>query len=389
DLKEVADTINLTNVFNRNFHFKLMADITTPVDFRIGLPNNPYVFNHTFDGNEYKIKLSLNMPTNQCVGLFSTIASNAVIKNLSVDGEVIGETYVGGITGRSRGTINNCINYANITSVGEARIGGIAGDDYGQITFCINYGTIKYEGDRYLAEGTGGIIGISYNNISYNINCGDIISGSRQVGGIVGSLNCEYQDTITVKYCLNIGRVAGTYLGVGGIIGFTPLTIPAVVTNCINAGFIRMLGGQFDTTIAGIIGQCRMSAQKRILSNNINVGIIDGLHRPAIVNGDNNIIAINCYYDKQMNVFGGMREFGTSVGINIPGQVEGRLTRNMVGRKLASLLGDIDWTYVEGATLIQSLYPQLKVFSESPDERQSDASKVGATPIFLYDGIKD
>ncbi|MCL2038941.1 MAG: hypothetical protein FWG85_00760 [Bacteroidetes bacterium] len=382
DLKEVADTINLTNVFNRNFHFKLMADITTPVDFSIG-HNNPQIthrFSHSFDGNMYKITVAIN--TSQYVALFGFIDSNGVIKNLSVDGEVISATgEVGSIAGRNYGIIQNCTNYASINSSLIAHAGGIVGVNYGIIQNCINYGEII--GNLY----AGGIVGVMSAGLLFGCINAANVTGTTITGGIVGYATGAqgYNDGVIITNCLNIGTIiCDNY--VGGIVGRAVRTDnrdPAMfIQNCVNAGFIKGTGQNNAT--AGIV--CIFFAPSSagadiIISNSINTGVVEGNNNVSaiisFVGTSTSLTLTNCHYDKQFCNHKGVN------GVDIIGQAEGHLTRNMVGRKLASLLGDIDWTYVERATLIECLYPQLKVLDNT------DASKVGATPIFLYDGIKD
>ncbi|MCL2040355.1 MAG: hypothetical protein FWG85_08015 [Bacteroidetes bacterium] len=389
DLKEVADSMPNLYSYNRDLHFKLMADITTPVDFRIeGFGPSNSIYNRTFDGNKYKITLNLNMPQNAGVALFKTVESNAVVKNLSVDGEVIGNIYVAGIVGRSYGTIENCINYANITGLGNGRVGGIAGEKWGQIIACNNYGTIinSIVNATTFSLYTGGIVGLSNNGViskcinAGNVICNNVINDSN-VGGIVGQMSGATNHIL--EYCLNIGCVTGSSF-VGGICGmYFYSNNSSIITNCINAGFVKG-----NKTVSGIT-VLNAIANGVAISNCINTGVIIadtetevGAILGRIPYNNNGATITNCHYDKQFCIYKGVN------GQDVPG-VSGHITRNMVGRKLASLLGDTDWTYVEGATLIESLYPQLKAFSESPDERKSDESKVGATPIFLYDGIKD
>jgi hypothetical protein len=89
-----------------------------------------------------------------------------------------------------------------------------------------------------------------------------------------------------------------------------------------------------------------------------------------------------------MCIYGGIN------GVDVPGQAEGRLTRDMVGDKLRLILGDTDWIYTgtDDSPLLDRLYPQLRALAEmnsgNPafDELFRNASKVGASPIFLRDG---
>jgi len=370
----------MPNIYNKyiDLHFKLMADITTPVDFSIRRFGPGYsTYNHVFDGNGYKITLFNNL------GVFNIIENGSVI-NLSVDGEVFGSNIEGGgIAALSNnGTIENCNNYATIT--GNYAVGGIVGRNNGRVVNCFNFAKIVCQ-----ATYAGGIAGMNTNYIGYCANIGNVTNTGGYAGGITGKFSMG--TTVNVEYCINVGSIVSSNLAAGGIVGWNNIDMPTIVANCINYGLVS--GNTFSAGIIGIRSKPVYTDVPPVV-NCINTGVIlEGKNgTSAILCNAQSAFSelINCYYDKQMCIYGAASQYGsTSVGVDIPGQATGRLTRNMVGRKLASLLGDTDWTYVEGATLIESLYPQLKVFSESNDERRTDASKVGATPIFLYDGIDD
>ncbi|MCL2039766.1 MAG: hypothetical protein FWG85_04980 [Bacteroidetes bacterium] len=346
-------------------YFKVTNDITTPVDFSIGATsfaqdgetiNSSGTFEGNFDGQNNIITLNLAGG-----GIFRGTSRN-IIQNVILVGELI---YTVSNTGSLVGlaffntTIKNCIVYCNITRASNltdfASVGGIVGEARHNIIVenCIFAGKITLAG----ADNVGGIVSIlSNSNIVRNCqNIGNIIftgqnTAMKVYGGIVGLAGGLTENCIWSGY-IKFGEETRDGFGCGGIVGYVPMNYQAttIISNCIVTGVIEGIG---------------------------NVGAIVGTQMVPT------LTITNCHYDKQFCIHKGVN------GADVPG-VSGHITRNMVGRKLASLLGDIDWTYVEGATLIQSLYPQLKVFSESPDKRKSDASKAGASPIFLYDGIKD
>ena len=352
---------NINPNWSLNKYFILTQDITDVVYERVIGRN----FRGHFNGKGYKI--TVEIPS----ALFSMIDEEAIIDSLILDGIVgipVGNptSAVGTIATENRGIIRNCVNYASLSAL--VAVGGIVGRNRKKIEDCINYGTITTENVT-----AGGIVGYCYSGVSRCINIGSV-TASMEAGGIIGSYLNEYCDTISD--CLNLGNIkAKTYSG--GIVGAAnAITCSAIIINCINAGYIKA-----ENYRGGILGnnQYNVSNNLSYIINCINTGVIEGIgpiDAASILSPF--IVYENCHYDKQMCIH----------GVDFPG-VSGHITRNMVGRKLASLLGDIDWTYVEGATLIECLYPQLKVFSESPDKRKSDASKAGASPIFLYDGIKD
>jgi len=380
DLKEVADSMGVfPNYRHRDLHFKLMADITTPIDFtipRLGEDAVNSIYNHSSDGNGYKITLDFIVTggVGQDVGrraLFRNLYNNAVVKNLSLDGhiQVIIGAFIASFVVYNYGIVQNCNNYASIS--GSTSLGGIVHSNYGIIQNCINYGNIN--GDHYI----GGVA--AYNGMTgliiQCINAGNI-RGYQSVGGIVHQLQGK------LSYCINIGNIEARNIVSGGIVASYSTDVlneQISVSNSINAGYVK--GNSY---VGGIVGSVSPISHCRV-ADCINTGVVEGTDRTGAIlgfAGGSSYIFTNCHYDKQFCIHKGVN------GQDVPG-VSGHITRNMVGRKLANLLGDDDWTYVEGATLIESLYPQLKIFSESPDEKRTDASKVDATPIFLYDGIKD
>ena len=232
DLKMVADMTNNTAANNCYGHayYKQTADIDlseytnwTPIGVYI---NSNSVFNGSYNGDYYKIS-NLNVNYDKLyTGLFGRINSasqNAVVKNLSVSGEVsgtkgcvggiIGETgygatiencdftgtvrgltLVGGITGKIQcgATITNCYANADITATsGDA--GGIVG---GILVGANNYSTDAKISNSYFAgkvsgTGIGGICGlqtiqttkdckITYTN-NYYLN-------SAAAGGVAGAV---------------------------------------------------------------------------------------------------------------------------------------------------------------------------------------------------------
>ena len=179
-----------------------------------------------FDGAGYKV---FNIKSDN--GLFGTVGGGSVIKNLTLEGEIVNSIgTIGGIAKYLQtGTIEKCVNKANITITGENNntIGGIAAYTYNgaSIINCINKGIISAEGSE-----VGGILGYTAGSdakIEGCINEGTITGGSI-VGGIIG------KDTngIEIKNCYNTGAVTGI-ANVGGFIGQTSKT---TITSCYNIG---------------------------------------------------------------------------------------------------------------------------------------------------------
>ncbi|MDO4492010.1 MAG: hypothetical protein Q4B85_13175 [Lachnospiraceae bacterium] len=205
----------------------------------INLGNHPWTpigtldvwYTGSFNGNGYRIyNLYINNTADKynSVGLFGFLTEGGIIENLTVDGSITSaNATAGGIVGwvwaeddTPAGTINNCINYVDITindSNSIACCGGIVGGARSlEIDSCINYGTIT-------------------------------TNGKGEAGGIAG-----YVDYTWIDYCVNRGNITG--YDAGGIIGLIYF-YGSAVENCYNTGDIKG-----DHYVAGLVGQLNYSS---------------------------------------------------------------------------------------------------------------------------------
>ncbi|MDD4848604.1 MAG: hypothetical protein PHR53_07575, partial [Bacteroidales bacterium] len=162
---------------------------------------------------------------------------------------------------------------------------------------------------------------------SHCLNSGSVSGTGDYVGGVCGNNN----NNSTISHCLNSGSVSGTNDLVGGVCGYN---VNSSINHCLNSGSVSNSGT--GSNVGGVCG-----------------------------NSSTNTI-INCYYDKQLCGFGGIG------GSDVAGQAEGKLTTEMTGTALQTVLGTDNWTFVDG------IYPRVKNGTEN-----SDAAIVAATPIFL------
>jgi hypothetical protein len=295
----------------------------------ICMENQGLVTNCTNNSNLYNSAILTGIACN----------NSGIITNCINNGYFYGSIYTYSFAGICQsnylnGTINNCINKANITSSVFyeyiAFSGGIcAFQDGGIITNCQNIGDVYTKSFVF----TGGITGI--------LKTGKI-------------LNCSNYGKISGKH--NIGGIAGGYSSI-----FTNVsdTIGTSVSNCFNSGVITA-----DSIVYGIRGDMMHTDT---ISNCLNIGEIIG---SAIVDtsSNENTFIFNNFYDKQMipNSFG--------MGFNdIAGQAEGKLTTQLTGTspELQAMLGD-GWSYAEGR------YP-------IPLGLENDSmALVAATPVYLH-----
>ena len=179
-------------------HFKLIEDIDME-----GSLWTPVPMNTSFDGNNHTIYNLIVNPyvTNDKLGLFSTINTGGVVKNITLHGPKVNfpsKNYVGAIAGACAGIITNC--HVVLTSANA-----IVGNDYvgGLVGFA--------NGGEYANVG----VTISSCTVSSTINSATII-GSDCVGGAIGKLSYDCTNTVSdvhVKAC-----ISGVY-AVGGVIG--------------------------------------------------------------------------------------------------------------------------------------------------------------------------
>lgn len=160
-------------------------------------------FEGTFDGNGHKIS-NLYVDRAGRAGLFASVYG-ASIKNLTVEGTVVGSSYtgpditgVGGIVGYSFSqiVIENCVSNVNVSSSCK-NTGGICGfvnDVDSVIRNCVNIGEVKSDSDK-----TGGISGNP--GIVYNCANFGAVSGRSNVAGIAGYTEKD------VSLCYNVGAI--------------------------------------------------------------------------------------------------------------------------------------------------------------------------------------
>lgn len=103
--------------------------------------------------------------------------------------------YAGGITsgnantpdGKQTAVVRNCVNYGSVSSVMSAA--GICGSSYGTIDRCVNHA------DILATQGNaGGIVAAMESGILTNCYNRGAIEGSDQIGGVVGAVYGRYGD---------------------------------------------------------------------------------------------------------------------------------------------------------------------------------------------------
>ena len=222
-------------------------------------------FKGNFDGGQNTITggtfTAVTVGTEACAGLFASLGAGQKVANLTLDGINVGSlsaTYSGALVGRAGGvesggsgqvTIQN-VHVKNSTTdsstISGRTAGGIAGFIiWTDVKYCSVVDPVSVSG----LVNAGGIVGISYNNVT---DCYSTVlpSALMRRGGIVGN-NQDTAAHITNCWCTYNYIINGTNsssLIVGCVPGVQART-PA--SNFVNAGFssdIWNINGGLNTT---------------------------------------------------------------------------------------------------------------------------------------------
>ena len=117
--------------------------------------------------------------------MFGFLGHKGTVKNVTLYGNVtqnVNGPACGAIVGRNEGTIENCVNNAEVTITGVVAGGGIAGYHFGSIKNCINNGKINS-----VSAEAGGIIGA----FAYSTEEILVSENGQKVGNEVTKTNIE------------------------------------------------------------------------------------------------------------------------------------------------------------------------------------------------------
>ncbi|MHC4457902.1 MAG: GLUG motif-containing protein [Planctomycetota bacterium] len=282
-----AEQLNTIGTFHQdsNCCFVLAADVN--------LSNLAETFNRivdfsgVFDGSGFKIKNLIINDGQGATGLFASVRSGGIVKNLGVENaqiEFTGGNLLGVIAAASFGTIGNCYSTGAIWGGHDSTyVGGLVGYNGGEISNCYS------EASVWGYDDTGGLIGWNRGTISNCHAAGDILTtGWSTIGGFVGFnqggtiSNCfaigdvSGQQRIggfggrnsggTIKSCYATGDVSGTSY-VGGLFGRSG-SLVSIISNCYAAGNVS---GESD--VGGLVGRNYSTP----ISNCYAVGEVNGI----------------------------------------------------------------------------------------------------------------
>lgn len=258
DLAYLAYSVNNGNSYSEKY-----IELSTDIDLGghnwtpIGISSGIY-FSGNFDGNHHTISgltITNSAPSTFYQGLFAYIRSgvitdvnltdvsintiayhvgglvgsmqNSTVSGISVTGEIIGNSVVGGIAGSINsvgpdifGTISSSSAICTISSIGtdswDGDAGGIVGsNNKGKISACAAEGFVS--GNTRV----GGLIGGNADGcIEHSYSTADVNATGMFVGGLVGS-STDFSAAPEIISCYATGNVSGDSGTVGGLAGIT------------------------------------------------------------------------------------------------------------------------------------------------------------------------
>ncbi|GHU18538.1 hypothetical protein FACS189475_04190 [Betaproteobacteria bacterium] len=190
---------------NASGRYALRKDINSDISAPIG---GLGTFFGTLEGLGHAINgLTIDLSTTYFVGLFDSIGTGGLVRNLGVvDGSVKGDTYAGMLAGYNEGTIINSYATGAVSSTGN-HVGGLVGSNDGTVSRSYATGEVSSGGGS-----VGGLVGENSGTVSQSYATG-VVSGNFDVGGLVGG---NHDGTVSQSYAT--GAVSG-YSAVGGLVG--------------------------------------------------------------------------------------------------------------------------------------------------------------------------
>ena len=245
-LKNIAELVNEEWKLDINIILTNNIDLTgidwTPIGTSF---SNSYT--GTFDGGNHTITGLTVTGSDQYVGLFGHIGSGGTVKDVTLEEVKIESnndmSAVGGVAGRSYGTLENC----SVSGSGIA--GGVVGyQSGGFLTGCSSSATVNAGGVA------GGVAGLTDSGATLtacyatgDVTLESINSGGNFVGGVVGS-----NTSCTLKACYAWGSVTGSGSGTIYVGGVTGTNDEGTLTACYHAN--GTVSGPAGTT-GGVAGR--------------------------------------------------------------------------------------------------------------------------------------
>ena len=250
-LKNIAELVN-----NGDTDINITLDNDIDLSDINWMPIGDYYnrYTGTFDGGNYTITGLTVTGSNEYAGLFGGIGSGGTVKDVTLEEVKIESnndmSAVGGVAGRSYGTLENCSVSGSVSGSGTNSIaGGVVGyQTGGSITGCSSSATVNAGGVA------GGVVGLADGGATLtacyatdNVTIESSGTGSYFAGGVVG-----INTVSTIKACYAWGSVTGSGSGTVYVGGVTGTNDEGTLTACYHAN--ETVSGPAGTT-GGVTGR--------------------------------------------------------------------------------------------------------------------------------------
>ncbi|MBQ7041153.1 MAG: hypothetical protein IJN66_00375 [Muribaculaceae bacterium] len=217
-------------------------------------------------------------------GIIGASHSNTIIKDSKIGGDVSGKTSVGGVIGSSIQASYEIANLSNIDShfaiSGTTSVGGIFGN-FSAPNFKVEKISLQHtvtSADNEIKiisgeESIGGVFGdLNISNMTADSYLKDVhikcpVTGSENVGGLIGKLSVISEKTITINNC-KIASIIKGETNTGGFIGLgltaCPITFEEESSIKTSDGIAEVLGGNYT---GGVFGKFEPSGKTIIFEN--------------------------------------------------------------------------------------------------------------------------
>ena len=217
-------------------------------------------FNGAFDGNSFRISnLTINRPSEDCVGLFSHITEGSEIRNLILSAEaVIGKDFVGGLMGWGRSASIYSSSVVADEVSGSIEVGGLVGA--GESVLIHSSSVVVNEVKGFLS--VGGLVGWGRSASIYSSSLvAGVVNGNTEVGGLVGGGGSARIDSSSV-----VAGVVNGSIEVGGLMGWGRSA--SIYSSSVVAGVVNG-----NTEVGGLVGWGRSAS---IYSSSVVAGVVNG-----------------------------------------------------------------------------------------------------------------
>lgn len=324
--------INDTGILGYNFALKNDINASDVNGYEAIGTNSANGFTGTFDGRGNRI-IGLKVENaNGNAGIFDTIGTNGVVKDVNIySGTFTGTTTAGAVAGENNGRIEGIVTFGNtVTSNGNA--GGIVGvnnsggtvDDI-ESTGSVIAGSSSAVAGGLVGKNDGGLAN-SFSDSAVTVATGVTLDkDTTALGGVVGinNGNVQYVDSLGVT---NGGATGSS--NIGGIIGTNNGNMYSGYNESIVSGKDNVGGiigeNKSGKTVSNVVNATSVTGATK--GNDISeyVGGLVGVNSGSITNGRNN------------GTITGVKYVGGMVGSNEAGAT----LKNLVNDSSAAITGE-------------------------------------------------